>query len=221
MAWIGAVIALAAAAAEQYNSNEVAKKQDHIAADAIRAGAAKQRKADQKVNELVNKTEASKPSDAAANSLGQYQQAMLANMAGANAGLSQQGNTSAEYKQGGADASLGIANYGDKYAGLMSRMDAPAQQRQREMLDQGQYATQIGLIGRENAGDQYLTQLKLQGVKRDPWIDAAASAARAYAGAYGGGGGAGTQVSQTSVGAVPQYQNTASLQFRQPQTYTW
>lgn len=221
MAWIGAVIALAAAAAQQYNSNEVAKKQDRTAADAIRASSVKQRRADAAVNELVNQTEASTPKQSADNSLDQYRQAMLATTAGSNAGLNQQGNTSAEYKQGGADASLGIADYGSKFAGLMSRIDAPSQQRQKELLNQGQYATTIGMINRANAGDQYLSDLKLRGIKRDPWIDAAASAANAYAANYGGGGGGGmgTQVSQTSVGAVPQYQQT--LQFKQPQTYAW
>jgi hypothetical protein len=67
-------------------------------------------------------------------------------------------------------------------AGLLSRIDAPGRQRQREGFGFGRLASDLGTIGRASAGDDFLTQLRLRGIRENPWRQAAASVLQNYGG---------------------------------------
>jgi len=188
---IALALAAASAGAEYYNTENTAHKQDNQAAFAIQQGAQKQKQADAQVNKLVDTQAKSDTKDSAAQGLGQYVQAMQAQKGNTTAGLNQAGNVSDAYKQSGADAALGIQDYGNKIAGLMSRMDAPAMQRQKEAITQNRYSTAIDSILRANAGDQFINDMKLRGIHRNAGIDAGASFANGVAGGLAGGAGGG------------------------------
>ena len=72
----------------------------------------------------------------------------------------------------------------------MARIDAPAQQRQREGVADARVAMELDQIGRRSRADDYLAQLRLRGVQRNPWIDLASGLMGAGAGfaAQSGGG---------------------------------
>lgn len=185
--WIPLLTTAVAAGATAYNTNRTAKKQDNALAAQLRQQGERQREADAKVGELITKTGASSSADEQKGSLDQYMNQLRSQQGNATAGLNQQGAVSDAYKQSGADAALGINEYGGKVASLMSRMDAPGLQRVNEAIEQGRIAGDIDRVKRFAGGDDYLAKLKLQGIRRNPWIDAGAAAANGYASSYGSG----------------------------------
>jgi hypothetical protein len=72
-------------------------------------------------------------------------------------------------------------------ADLTSSIDAPRQQRANDAQLVDRYTTDIDRIRRFSAGDDFLSQLRLRGIKPNPWIAAGAGVANGAASAYGGG----------------------------------
>jgi hypothetical protein len=104
--------------------------------------------------------------------------------------LIQKTATSDAYKASGADAALGISDYGAKAADLMSSIDAPTIQRAQEAANDVRFNTALGAIKRASAGDDFLAQMRLRNIKLNPWISAGTSIAGGYArGAAGASGG--------------------------------
>lgn len=120
--------------------------------------------------------------------LGKFTQQINDARGNATGGLNQVGNVSDAYKASGANAALGITDYGNKVADLTSRIDAPNLQRQDEQADRLRFSSQLGGISRDAAGDDFLAKLKLQQIRSNPWGDAAADALGAYGGAKLSGG---------------------------------
>ena len=123
----------------------------------------------------------------------QYLQQVRAAQGAASNGLRQGGAVSDAYQQQSNDAALGIADYGANAANLMARIDAPQQQRQREAIEGAQLGSDLGLIGGRAAADDFLTKLKIQGTRSNPWVGLASSLASSAgqgmsAGWIGGGG---------------------------------
>jgi hypothetical protein len=170
--YLALAAAAAAAGGQYYNTQQTAKHQDNQLAAQLRQQQANQDKANAQVNQTIAQRAASNDDGERQTTLDQYLTATRANQGAATAGLQQAGATSNAYKTSGADASLGIADYGSKIANLMSRIDAPNQQRQREALESAQLGSNLGLLGRQAQGDDFLAQLKLRGITRNPWIDA-------------------------------------------------
>lgn len=184
-------MALAAAAASAYNTNRTLNKQDNQAAEGIRRQQRIQREADARVASELAKVKGSNPQDEAAAN----QAMMLEQIAGAQAkarrGLQMTGATSADYRDAAGAASAGATDYASQIASLLAQTDAAQQQRQQEGFDRADLATDIGVIARRSRGDQFVNDLKVRGIRRNPWIDMAAQAASGYAsgGMTGGGGG--------------------------------
>jgi hypothetical protein len=170
-----------------YNNQQTEKRQDKQLASQLRMDAVKQHEADAKTAELVNKTRQSTDKDEKAASLGAFTQAIKANQQNANRPLATLGNVSQAYKQSGSDAALGMAQKATGLADLISSIDAPTQQRQNDVRDVDDYHTKIGLIERRSRGDDFLAQMKLRSIKRNPWIDAFSQVAGGYANNYGSG----------------------------------
>jgi len=170
--YLALAAAAAAAGGSYYNTVNTARKQDNALTAQLRQQAAHQDQADQAVNQLIGQRAGSNSDAEKQSTLDQYLQATRATQGTAASGLQQAGATSNAYKSSGADASLGIQDYGNKLAGLMSRIDAPTQQRQREAQENAQFNSNLGLLARNAQGDDFLSQLKLRGITRNPWIDA-------------------------------------------------
>lgn len=186
--WVPLVVGAVSAGASAYNTNRTEKKQDNQLAQQISRQGEDQRKIDQRTQQLLAEAQASSPEAEKASALQSYVDQLARNDAGGaiNQGA---GGFSDAYRADAQDAALGVGQYGEKMAGLLSRMDAPTRQRQNEGVLFNNAATDIGLLKRGSSGQDYLDQLKLQSIKRNPWIDAAASAMSGYASAGGGTGG--------------------------------
>jgi hypothetical protein len=197
---IALALAAASAGATYYNNQQTAKRQDRQLASQLRADAAKQRQADEQTANLINKTRQSTDADEKASSLASFTQAIKANQANANRPLATLGNVSEAYKQSGSDAALGMAGKAAGLADLISSIDAPTQQRQNDVRDVDNYRTQIGLIQRASRGDDFLSQMKLARIKRNPWIDAFAGITGGAAANYGGGSSTGSTPNTYSFG---------------------
>jgi hypothetical protein len=170
--WVPLALAAVGAGTSYYNTQQTAKRQDNSLADQIRQQSARQREADTQVNDLVQKRAGSDAAGERAQTLGGYLDQVRAATGASTSGLGQVGRTSDAYQQSANDAALGVADYGQKTAQLMSRIDAPAQQRQREALENAQFQTDLGLIKRNASGDDYLARLRLQNIRANPWLTA-------------------------------------------------
>jgi ATPase subunit of ABC transporter with duplicated ATPase domains len=179
-------IAAASAGVQYYNTRQTAKKQDNTLAAQLRADADKQKQADAQTQQLIAKTRSSTDADEKAGSLAKFTQAIQANQANATRPLQTQGAVSDAYKKAGSDAALGIASKAGGLADLVSSIDAPTQQRQNDVRDLDDFKTNIGMIRRDSAGDDFLSQMRLRGIKRNPWLDAASQVGTSYASNYGG-----------------------------------
>jgi len=190
MSWIAVGAAAVAAVGTYYNNEQVAHKQDQNLAGQLRLEAQKQQQADQLTNQLIQKTASSTPGAAKQGALDQYLQTIQASKGNALSPLHQVGATSDAYKASGADAALGISDYGAKAADLMSSIDAPTIQRAQEAANDVRFNTALGAIKRASAGDDFLAQMRLRNIKLNPWISAGTSIAGGYArGAAGASGG--------------------------------
>lgn len=187
VSWVAAVVALAAAAANQYNTQQTAKRQDNQAAIGLIEQGRKQREADAKVNAEVQKLKGSNSSDERATALQNYMTTLARNKQNSNAGLTPQVGGAA-FKTDAATAADGVQAGAANTAGLMARIDAPGMQRQGEGFDYGNLATDLSLISRQAKGEDFLNMLRIKAIRRNPWIDAGAAAANGYASSYRGGG---------------------------------
>lgn len=199
---IGLGLAAAAAGANQYNTNRTAKRQDEQAAQGIRQQGVRQQAADAKVNDAVSELEGSTAEAARAQRLDEYMAGLRRNRGNMQSGLAPTIGSQA-FRDDSARAAQDVEGYGERAAGLLARIDAPAMQRQGEAFGMGNLATDLGLIGRESSGDQFINDLRLRAIRRNPWIDAASSVAGAAGGAMIGGAGAGQMSSATGPTYTP------------------
>lgn len=158
-----------------YNEQrKTAKRQDNILAGQIQQNAARQAEADRAVSDTLRTAATSSGEDSRQGAAAQYLDQVRAAQAGATRGLGQVGAVSGAYQQAANDAALGVGDYASQTANLMARIDAPAQQRQQEALSSDRLRSNLGLIGRKAAGDDYLAQLRLRNVRPNPWAGVAA-----------------------------------------------
>ena len=184
--WIPLVMAAVGTAASAYNTNQTAKRQDNQLAAQLRQQAAKQHEADAKTAQLIQAQAASSDADERAGSLAQYTKTLQQHQRQAVNPLQVQGAVSDAYKRAGSDAALGIANFGANQANMVSSIDAPTQQRQNDQFVMDRYKNDIDNISRFSRGDDFLADMKLRAIRRNPWIDAGASLANSYAGSSAG-----------------------------------
>jgi len=179
------IMAVASYALSEENTRRTERKQDNQLATSIRNQSNKQHKADAKVNEEVAALEQSTASDERKQRLNDYMQTIQKSKGAMTSGLTPAVGSDtfkADAAKAAADVQQGAAND----AGLYSRIDAPTMQRQGEAFGYGHLATDLGLIGRESQGQSFLDDLRLRAIRRNPWIDLAATTASAAGGAYGG-----------------------------------
>ncbi len=181
-------IAAAAAGASAYNTRQTANRQDRTLAEGIRGQSRKQEQIDQRTAAEVAQLEQSRSADEAAKARTGYDQQLQRNAAAIMGGLTP-GIGSETFKADAAQGAKDVSGYAGRTADLMARMDAPGMQRQGEAFGMGRLATDNALVAREAQGDDFLNRLRVQGIRRNPWIDAAAQVGMAYAGGMAGGAG--------------------------------
>jgi hypothetical protein len=184
-----AALALAGAGASAYNTNRTLKKQDNAAAEGLRRQQQMQREADAKVAQRITEQKGSTPEAERARNEADMLAAIQGAQVKARRNLQTPGAASADYRMAANDAGAGAQDYAQQVAGLLSVIDSAGQQRQREGFAFGDLATEVDLVGRRSRGQQHVDGLKIQGIRRNPWIDMAAAAASGAASGMGGGGG--------------------------------
>ena len=191
MTWWAVGIAVVSTAANMYNQEQVAKRQDQNAAMQIRNQSAQQQKAESKIGDMLKQLQGSNSQDEEKQRMDQYlttlQQGAQAN--GINQGV---GGFSDAYRTDAAAAAAGLEDFGAQRAGLLARTDAPGLQRTGEGILFDNTATDIRGIGRDANQQQFLDNLALNAIKPNPWISAAADLGMAYAGGMAGKGGKST-----------------------------
>lgn len=186
---VGLALSALGTGAQVYNQRQTAKKQDNALAQQIRRQGERQKEADAKVAQLIQQRQGSDAEGERRASMDKYMQALQAKQGNATAGLNQVGALSQAAKDGTAAAALGIAQEGGETADLLSRIDAPMQQRQREANENTRFGQDIDLIRRMASGDSYVDQLRFQGIRENPWLSAAGSVLSGMGGQIAGGGG--------------------------------
>jgi hypothetical protein len=157
--------------AQAYNSYDTAKDQDAEAAAGIRSQANYQREADARLNEEIGALERSTPEGASQSALEQYMtqlQRTRAQAQGSNPGVPGASN---EFVNDTAAANKSVGNYGDRLAGIMSRISAPDRQRQAETTGFNRAAGDVQGIGRNANGSAFLSELRSRGIRNNPWVD--------------------------------------------------
>lgn len=198
------LIAMAASAAMQAaESDRVARKQDEQMTQGLLAQSRKQQAADAKVNEQLQRMEGSSSADERTKRLDQYMTTLKRGKAKADGGNLPSIGSEA-FKTDSANAQREAASYAGNTAGLMARMDAPTLQRQAEGFEYGRLATDLGLIGRESAGERYINELRMRQIRRRPEVDLAAGLLSSAGGMkMGGGGGMTMATADTGFNFVP------------------
>lgn len=189
MTWVAVGIALAAAAASAYNTQRTARKQDQQIAAGIREKSRVQRQADKRITDELDQLQRSTSKDDQQGAVAQYQQALRGTQQQAQAGQALAG-LSQEYDAATNAAQAQTGNYVSQVVDSLSRIDAAGLQRQREGMRVGELGTDLRVLGREAEGIDFLSNLRAQGVRRNPYLDALAAGLNAYGGGVGTAGGA-------------------------------
>lgn len=182
------IAAVVATGASVYNTNRTAKKQDEAVAAGIRKKSEVQRRADGKIADELTQLEGSTSADERQSTLNQYQNALRGTDQQAQAGQALSG-LSKEYDAATGAAQQRTKGYVDQVANSLSRIDAAGLQRQGEGMRVADLGTNLRVLGREGEGIDYLANMKAQGVRRNPYIDALSSALNSYGGGMSGAAG--------------------------------
>lgn len=182
--WVPLVATALSAGATAYGTNRVAKKQDNIAAQGIRTAAETQRRVNARLNKTLQDTAASTGDASRKKSNVTYLDAIRRKLAEGTSGLQGRG-ISSEYDEAATGAAGDAQDYAGTVAGLLSRIDAGTMQRQNEGNMLGDFQFDVSPLESNVRSDQFLNNMRLQGVRRNPYIDLAAGAAQGYASNYG------------------------------------
>lgn len=200
--WVPMLMSAASAGVSAYNTNRTARRQDAALADSIRNQANKQREADAKVNDEVARLKESRSSTDEAQRAGDYARQLIRNRAAMTSGLNPTVGGAA-VQSDSAQAAQAAQSLADQTAGLMAMQDSAGMQRQREGFDFGRLGTDLGLIGRESSGQQYIDQARMRAIQRYPWLDIGSGILGGAAGAFSGGFDPNTMLKDTVTNKIP------------------
>lgn len=186
-----AMAAMAAAAAGQaYNTKQTAKRQDNQLAESIRSQSKLQREQDGRINEEVQKLGNSTMEDSRAKRMDQFMQQLGRNRSSMTSGLTPQFGSDAFVADSGAAAN-NVMQEANGTAGLLAQIDAAGMQRQDEGTSFGRLATDTDLLKRRSQGQQFMDDIRLRAIRRNPNMDLAAGLLSAVGSSGMGMGGAG------------------------------
>jgi hypothetical protein len=206
--WIPLALSALSAGVGVYNQRTTANKQDAALAAQIRNQMATQRKADTQVQQLIGKEKGFTPAPEQAAESQAMNAVRAANAPAATSALDVPGAVSKSYEADRSNAALGITNFGKQQANLMAAMDAPKQARLDFQKNINDYTTGMGMLKRQLQGQDYLSQMKLNSIRPNPWLTGAQGvlqgmASASAAGGWGGGGGGVNTMANDFSGSMP------------------
>lgn len=184
--FIPIALALAGTAVQASETARVERKQEDELGKQLIQRTAKQTQADDRVDQEVQELAGSTSEDERVKRLGEYMATLQRGKGTAQAGLTPQIGSSAFQKdsaQAAADVMTGAGNR----AGILARIDAPQLQRQDEAFGYGRAATDLDLIKRQVAGEEFVNQLRMRAIRRRPEMDLLAGGLSAAGGSMAGG----------------------------------
>jgi hypothetical protein len=166
---VALIASLLSTAASGYNQYRTAKRTEDQALEGMNAQRMKQRQMDERLNAGIDELEQSTPEDEQAASLDAYMSQLRANR-GSIEGDSVPGVS--RYGQDTATSQAGVQNYGQRVAGILSRLDATRDQRRNEGFGISRMATDVDGTAREARGDDFINRLRMSQIQPNVWMDA-------------------------------------------------
>lgn len=176
------IIAAASTGAEVYNNVNTARKQDAAAAEGIRAQGVKQREANALVDKQLSELATSNADDERQTAQDQFLAQLRKTRQAADGSMPTVAGASDRYTQDVNDRSANASAQAERTADLMSRINAPMMQRQGEAQQSGRLASDIGRVGQDSKMQDFLTQLRIKGINKNPYVSALSGLGNAYAG---------------------------------------
>ena len=122
-AWVPLVASLVAGGATYVNQRQKTKRQDQIALRSLRSNDARQKRADQMTQQLIQQQAASTPDKEKKTAMQGYMDQLMRASPDAQSGLRDMSGASQAYRKDAANAALGIEEHGRNYASLASRLE--------------------------------------------------------------------------------------------------
>lgn len=162
-------LAAGAAAASKANKDHANKKRGRVAAQGLEAQQAVQREIDGTINRHVTGLRQSSPHRAQAEASRGFLETLRANRANAVSGTGGIGGL--RYAADTAGAQTGVSQYGSKVAGLLSRINAAAQQRRDESRATAQLGVDVGALKKQADNEAFNTEQAIGKIEENPWVD--------------------------------------------------
>lgn len=175
VALIGAALSAAGTGASAYNQYKTAKDTESQALKGMNQQRLKQREIDERLNTEIGALEQSNPDDERQASLDAYLSQLRANRGNA------EGVTTPGVSRYGEDTELaqaGVQNYGQKVAGILSRIDAARDQRINESRGFDRAGSDVEGVAREARGNDFINRLRMSQIQPNTWLDAGAQLAQ-------------------------------------------
>jgi uncharacterized protein YerC len=165
------VMAVAAAGAQGYNTYRTAKKQDQALARGLKEQAEIRRVANARSGETLDKFEGSTPIDETESLSDKYRRQLRLKQGVAFQNIASPGDISGATEGRIVDKTAAANDYAGALEGFASIIDGTREQRRGEQFDIADLARTMGVIRSEANSKRYLTDLKMRGIQRNPWID--------------------------------------------------
>jgi hypothetical protein len=196
--WIPLAISALSAGATAYDQNRVAREQKEESTDMMKAQQRKQLQADAILNENTAALGESSPEEERQKALSGFLETLRAN-SGVAGGTSTDAASGGRYGEDAAAAKADIQNYGANRSDMLSRIVAPSRQRQNERFAIGRTADEVSGVSRNADAERFLSQLRMQSIRANPWITAASQVGQGVATGMAGAAGSGGQLSDINV----------------------
>lgn len=186
------IIAAVGTAAQHYNTRRQQKKQDSILSAGVTRQKGRQREADAAVQGELARLEDTSGEEQRQSAERQFLQRLRETRGQGEEAIPGVANASDRYTQHATQEREGSRNQAERIAELMSRIDAPALQRQKEGDRRLGLGSELDTLGNFSRGDEFVTRARARSVRKNPWVDLAGKAMQMYgswaAGGAGGGG---------------------------------
>lgn len=186
--WVPLVLAAVGAGTSYVNTRNTNRRLENESLTRILNQQGRQREADVEVQKLIQDTAASNPEARSAEALEGYTSELRRSQGQQTSGIDNLAGASQAYKDMAAKGASGVSEYGGQLASLFSRIDGALRQREDEGVDRMDAQNRIDMISRRSAGQDHLSDLRLQSIGPNPLLTAASEIAygMSQGGGYGG-----------------------------------
>lgn len=164
-----------------YNQQRTAAKQSRAQTENARMLRERQQEASQRAMQEVEAMRESGPEQARETAASQYMDAVRRGQGSVDAALPDTPAASAAFQERRGQAQGQVSDYATQMADLMSRIDAPINQRRQEGFNRNRMMGDIGLIRDRAQGDDYVNQLRMQTIMPNPYLSILSQLGQGYA----------------------------------------